>query len=140
MPKRTPGFSLFFEFPVTLMHFYKAFRRTNRYTPEHPTHVMRIPWNTFAPAVVCAATCVAILLSGSNPAGAQDKPKDDPRDDPRLEGWVDTGSPGVPDQAARMEAMLDHYREIQRRGGWKKVPTDLTMGPEYTYDCSRIEA
>lgn len=42
------------------------------------------------------------------------------------------------DQPRLLEEVLERYREIERRGGWNKVPTDLVMGPGYAYDCERI--
>jgi murein L,D-transpeptidase YcbB/YkuD len=42
------------------------------------------------------------------------------------------------DQPRLLEGVLERYREIERRGGWTKVPTDLVMGPGYSYDCERI--
>jgi murein L,D-transpeptidase YcbB/YkuD len=85
-----------------------------------------------------ALFCAGIALGAAGPALAQKS--DDPRNDPRLEGWTDIGSPGVPDQESRLEEALARYRQIEARGGWKAVPTDLTMGPEFTYDCRRIAA
>ncbi len=43
-------------------------------------------------------------------------------------------------QPVLLERMLERYREIQRRGGWGKVPTDVVIGEGNSYDCRRIEA
>jgi murein L,D-transpeptidase YcbB/YkuD len=85
----------------------------------------------FRTAIVCAG----LVLAGPLAAQSQLKPA---ADDPRLAGWSDIGGEGAADQPALLERMLDRYREIQARGGWKRVPTDLVMGPEYSYDCGRI--
>jgi murein L,D-transpeptidase YcbB/YkuD len=87
-----------------------------------------------------ALFCAGLVLAAISPSTAAqgDDPRKDPRNDPRLEGWTDIGSPGVPDQVSRLEEALERYRRIEARGGWHKVPTDLTMGPEFTYDCKLI--
>jgi murein L,D-transpeptidase YcbB/YkuD len=77
---------------------------------------------------------LAVCVAGA----ALAQKSEDPRNDPRLEGWTDIGSPGVPDQESRLEEALARYRHIEARGGWGRVPTDLVMGPEYSYDCKRI--
>lgn len=43
-------------------------------------------------------------------------------------------------QRQLLERALEYYREIERRGGWGKVPTDLVMGEGNSYDCRRIDA
>jgi len=50
------------------------------------------------------------------------------------------GGFGQSEQAQRLEEALERYREIERRGGWNTVPTDVAIGPDQSYDCTRIAA
>ncbi|MFN2424886.1 MAG: L,D-transpeptidase family protein [Candidatus Binatia bacterium] len=89
---------------------------------------------------LCAAILAALCLT-SGPAAAELWPpstvvETDPDGDSR---WAGRGR-AFSEQASRLEEALERYREIERRGGWNKVPTDVAMGPESFYDCSRIAA
>ena len=87
-----------------------------------------------------ALFCASVLLGG--PAAAQPWPPStiDESGGDTGRGRADNGGHGSSEQALRLEEALGRYRDIERRGGWNKVPTDLVMGPPYPYECSRIAA
>lgn len=51
-----------------------------------------------------------------------------------------TPEPLAVDQLPRLEAALERYREIERRGGWKPLPETQAMGAPFSYDCKLIAA
>lgn len=94
---------------------------------------------TIARKSLRAAVFLATVLLGG-PAAAQQGAfsfVDDP--------GVDTLGTGVAeripsDQPGLLEEALERYREIERSGGWREIPTNLVMGPGQSYDCRRVNA
>ncbi|HYB99524.1 MAG TPA: L,D-transpeptidase family protein [Candidatus Limnocylindrales bacterium] len=97
---------------------------------------------------------IGVLACVGGPASAQPWPPSSiPEPEPDMVPWgprdrdayrerdeyAERRASGAAAQLWLLEQALDRYREIERRGGWKKVPTDLSMGPPYSYDCRRIE-
>jgi len=96
---------------------------------------MNIAWRFLAASILGAS----VLVGGS--AMAQPLPRttgDDPGPSARGDEAPNVAREIPSDQASRLEEALERYREIERRGGWKTVPTDLVMGPGFTYDCERV--
>lgn len=105
---------------------------------------MNVARKLLSASVLCVLACASVVVS--SPAVAQPFPPyppptvidAEPDRDPRW-AWDDLSHrAGSNEQARRLEDALERYRDIERRGGWNTVPTDLAMGPDYSYDCPRI--
>ncbi|HYC55319.1 MAG TPA: L,D-transpeptidase family protein [Candidatus Binatia bacterium] len=96
---------------------------------------MSIARNLLLAAILCAIMLPAPVLAEPEPPWVRDDPYGESARESRR-----AGSASALDQLRLLEEALDRYRDIERRGGWKKLPTDLVMGPPYSYDCAHIEA
>ncbi len=93
---------------------------------------MKVVRKLFPAAILCSI----VLMGGS--AAAQSRPPSIVEQPSRDLRWTEVGSHVAGEQGRLLEEALERYRDIERRGGWDKVPTDLVMGSGYSYDCWRI--
>ncbi len=84
--------------------------------------------------------CAVLLLGSSGLSAASSKPAVGERNGDADSYPADVNGYGTSEQARLLEGALERYRDIERHGGWAAVPTDLVMGPGYSYDCKRIAA
>jgi len=101
--------------------------------PEPPLEPVNIAAKFF-----CAAVLGGNVFLVSSVQEAQSATQPSVADPARGARWTDIGCRVESEQRRLLGETLDRYREIERSGGWGKVPTDLLMGPGYSYDCVRI--
>lgn len=93
-----------------------------------PVHFLRI-------ATLCCAGLLASHASAQPLPPSFQETESHERLDPGDPAGQTSGN-----QGPLLEAALERYRDIARRGGWGRFSADVALGPPYSYNCDLIAA